>query len=491
MPRLLSVSRAARLVGTSRAELQRRIRNGDLPSFEGQVRLSDLTRLYPDAHVEDTAMLERVERIIEQALHKARRGQTAVPDMEILAARVSSLSDELASAKLEVSNLNILVEKLKSRLHCLQDDAEPAVAAVGRDLSAWLEQELRNMPTLEPQAEQLLAHDTFLRIVAAHVHLLPSGHDFFVQGTDTILEAGLSAGLALDYGCSNGNCGKCKARLLSGEIKQVRPSDYVFSESEKALDFFLMCCHTAVSDITVEAREAGSENEIPVQEITARLRKVEFPSPDVAVMSVRTPRTQRLRFLAGQSVDVAPEGLPPRRLPIASCPCDDMNLQFHVPRRAGDALSDFVFGRPEPGVPVHLQGPHGHFVLHDAPRRPLIFIAWDTGFAPVHSLIEHALSLDTGQPLHLYWVAGSAGGHYQDNVCRAWADAIDGFAYTPLPVPARGDAVAELARRLAQGTPRPAESDVFVAAPHEHLARLRETLAAAGADPDHLFTEAV
>ena len=36
--------------------------------------------------------------------------------------------------------------------------------------------------------------DNLLRVAAAHVTVLPSGHDFFVDGPDTLLEAALRAG---------------------------------------------------------------------------------------------------------------------------------------------------------------------------------------------------------------------------------------------------------------------------------------------------------
>ena len=34
--------------------------------------------------------------------------------------------------------------------------------------------------------------------------------------------------------------------------------------------------------------------------------------------------------------------------------------------------------------------------------------------------------------MDLHWVADAAG-HYQDNLCRAWTDAFDDFAYVPHP----------------------------------------------------------
>ena len=47
MPQSLTLSRAARLAGVTRAELQRRIRLGDIETFEGEVVISDLLRVFP------------------------------------------------------------------------------------------------------------------------------------------------------------------------------------------------------------------------------------------------------------------------------------------------------------------------------------------------------------------------------------------------------------------------------------------------------------
>ena len=38
----------------------------------------------------------------------------------------------------------------------------------------------------------LAVRDNLLRVMAAHVTVLPSGHDFFVDGPDTLLEACLA-----------------------------------------------------------------------------------------------------------------------------------------------------------------------------------------------------------------------------------------------------------------------------------------------------------
>ena len=51
------------------------------------------------------------------------------------------------------------------------------------------------------------------------------------------------------------------------------------------------------------------------------------------------------------------------------------------------------------------------------------------GFAPIKSLIEHAVSMDAAENFHLYWFADNTGGHYMHNLCRSWRDALDNFTY--------------------------------------------------------------
>lgn len=274
-----------------------------------------------------------------------------------------------------------------------------------------------------------------MRVMVAHVQLLPSKHEFFVEGSDTLLDAALRAGLALNYGCSNGNCGLCKARVVSGQVKKVRNYDFVLSEAEKNSGTVLMCSNTAVNDLVIEAEEAGSVREIPLQKIAARVKAIERLSDDIVLLHLQTPRTLRLRFLAGQYVALQAGDSAPADFPVASCPCDDRNLQFHVQRRPGNPFTDRVFNGMKSGDTVNIAGPRGEFVLRENSPHSLVFIAWDTGFAPIKSLIEHAMSLDVAESLHLYWLAPQGRSHYQRNLCRSWSDALDNFHFTPVELP--------------------------------------------------------
>lgn len=261
------------------------------------------------------------------------------------------------------------------------------------------------------------------------INLQPSNHHFHAEAKSTILEAGLREGLNLNHGCANGSCGDCRARLITGKLVQSGHHDFVLSASEKAQNYFLMCRHQAASDLVIEASEPNHPGEIPEQHITAKIGKMEPLQKDVMQLTVRTPRSKGLHFLAGQSVTLHFDGMRPKHLPIANCPCDNTLLRFHVRRHDGDAFSDLVFDRLKKGRELVLSGPFGDFTLDEASERPLLMLAWETGFAPIASLIDHAIDKDPEREIHLYWLSQIPEGHYLLNYCDAWQDALDHFQY--------------------------------------------------------------
>lgn len=369
--------------------------------------------------------------------------------------------------------------------------------AAAASLRMWVHQELA---TRDAQAglPNLTIRDSFLRVMAAHVDIQPSGHEFFVDGADTLLEAALRAGLALDYGCSNGNCGQCKARVVSGQVMKVRPHDYVLTKAEKAAGYALMCSNTAVTDVVIEAGEAHEASDIALQHITALVKSISQPGDNMLILSLQTPRNNRLRFLAGQNVILQLGKSLSAEFPVASCPCDDRNLQFHIRNTPGNYFADYVATKLVVGESVSVEGPKGNFVLHEDSTRPLIFIAFGTGFAPVKSLIEHAMALDVAESVHLYWVVPRESNLYLANWPRAWADALDNFQYTPLVAGTdletsagrQEGLVHDLLQRIVDDYPDLGNFDVYVAASEPLLDAVKIWLAGRGL-PDAQLTMGV
>lgn len=264
------------------------------------------------------------------------------------------------------------------------------------------------------------------------VQLLPSQREFLAARQETLLEAALRAGVALKYSCGSGGCGDCSGRVVSGQVRDIQHHDFKFPQAQQEAGHVLMCCSAAESDLVIEVNEIGGAEEIPLQQIVTRVDKLEPLQDDTLILHLRTPRSQTLHFLAGQHVSLSIDGLAPRNKSLASCPCNAMNLQFHIHRVQGDAFSEYVFNELKTGQSVTIEGPRGNFSLDEASKRPIIFIAYETGFAPIKSIVEHTFALEAEQAIHLYWMVRHDGRHYLQNLCRSWVDAMDNFKYTPL-----------------------------------------------------------
>jgi hypothetical protein len=66
---------------------------------------------------------------------------------------------------------------------------------------------------------------------------------------DPLLDQGESAGLILPYSCRGGCCGSCKAKLISGEVRQGATDG--LSVDEQAQGYILLCCSTPMTDVEI------------------------------------------------------------------------------------------------------------------------------------------------------------------------------------------------------------------------------------------------
>jgi CDP-4-dehydro-6-deoxyglucose reductase len=459
MPQLLNLSRAARLVGVSRGVLQQKIRDDELPTFEGKIKVTDLLRLYPLTRLEDNTMLEKVAHIKATASPKSMQEREFgnLPSHEVLGGRITALGRELVESKLRANLYAELLHEAGEKLRAAQNLPDSALRGeIGR-LIEWLAKRLE--VDLPEAKRQLLVRDAFMRVMAAHVKVIPSGHEFLVEGANSLLDAALAAGLTINYGCTSGNCGMCKARVVSGEVWKTRTHDYRLSEAEQRMGYVLMCSNTAVTDLVLEAGEALRAGDLPFQEIPAWCERVEYPAPDIAVLTVHTPREQSLRFMAGQYVRLSLENGAQTACYLASCPCDGHTLSFHL-AHGEDAFNQAVFAGLAAQTPVVVSGPYGNFSLREG-GNPVLLLAYGEGFGPIKSLVEQAIAMDSISAFHLYWLVPPEGTHYLYNLCRSWHDALDNFQYTLL----RPASFAEALGQVIAEHPGLDEYEVYVAGP--------------------------
>jgi len=462
MSHFLPLSRVTKLTGVSRHALQEMIRSGALSTFDGMIELNELLRAFPDTKWEDDGEYRRVTEIKEKAFGK-RVFERSLPDKEVLAARLFELGNEYAASKALLMHYSNVLSWLDEKIDEIEEDQSEETRHALHMVRAFIVRHLAEVPPDAEKVQALIARERILKIMSAHVTIQPSGHEFFVEGNDTLLEGALRAGISLNYGCNNGNCGECRARLVSGEVKKIHAHDFVLTQAEKDAGVILMCSCAAVNDVVIEASVAGA-SDIQEQHMACKVKSIETLNSDVSVLHLMAPRSQRLRFLAGQSIQLSAQGMS-GVYAIASCPCEERHIEIQISRKPGNAFSELLLSGLKANDSIEVDGPYGEFVLEDESKRPIIFIAFGVGFAPTKSLIQHAMSLDVAETIDLHWVADEAG-HYQHNLCRAWADALDNFHYFPHE---KNSSVDEVVADIAAGYTGIKRFDVYASGTTEQL----------------------
>jgi CDP-4-dehydro-6-deoxyglucose reductase len=481
MPQLLTLSRAARLAGVSRGDLQKRIREDDAKTFEGSVSIDVLLELYPHIDMDADPVLERVQRIKTEAKPKTHYSDGWMPDPEVLMSRLRGFQHTLVQTKSALNASEGLLQETLDSLNASVDAPEEKLRSEVAHCIAQLEKAMQRVERADDARAALFAKDAMLKIVTASVRLLPSGHEFFLEGNDSILDAGLKAGLYLDYGCTSGNCGSCKCKVVSGAVRKLREHDYVISAREQEEGYILACSNTAISDLVIEATEAGMEEALPYQQIRTNVRRIEQMDEELALLNVQTPRTHSLRFKAGQQVRLTAENGSVSELFIASCPCDGRNLQFIVDRGSDDEFSKAVFDGAMAKQTVLIEGPMGGFVLQEDSTAPALFLAKGEGFAPIKSLVEQAITIDNAEGLQLIQVGGNPPGSSLDNLCRAWNDSLDNFVYSATPARCGSEELVDILAAAIAGVPL---VEVYLAGPDDWLERLLAAARAKGLKPE-------
>jgi CDP-4-dehydro-6-deoxyglucose reductase len=140
--------------------------------------------------------------------------------------------------------------------------------------------------------------------------------------------------------------------------------------------------------------------------------------------------------LAGQYIEFLLKDGQRRAYSIANAPDQDGPLELHLRHLPGGLFTDYVFGVKDIALKekdiLRFEGPLGSFFLREDSKKPIIFVAAGTGFAPIKSIIEQMQFKQMQRPIHLYWGGRRPSDLYLEVLCRAWEKDIAGFTYTPV-----------------------------------------------------------
>ena len=263
------------------------------------------------------------------------------------------------------------------------------------------------------------------------VNLTKQQANINVDDNETILEAALRQCQNLPYGCRNGACGSCKATVTEGEVKYDAGLPEALSEKEHEQGVALLCKAIAMSDLSIEARSIESSADIKLRQFPCRVTTCEKLNDDVIRLILELPKTERLQFMAGQYIDILMKDGKRRSFSLANAPHEDQKLELHIRYYEGGLFSEYAFNDLKNKALLRIEGPLGQFTLQESDR-PIIMIAGGTGFAPVKSLVEHALEINDNRPIHLYWGARTEADLYFDEMAKQWSNKYEHIKYIPV-----------------------------------------------------------
>lgn len=218
------------------------------------------------------------------------------------------------------------------------------------------------------------------------------GYDFDALPGERVLYAGLRAGIDLPYECATGTCGTCKAKLVSGRVRDRWPGAPGRKYVKPQAGEFLMCQCQAEEALTLEVSSFVYPLEpgacVP-QSCNGTMRNVRALTHDVTAFTLELERPRD--FDAGQFVLLAPESIDGyRAYSMCNYARGGRSLDFVVKRKTGGAFSEWLFGANRDGARLDAFGPLGKATFEPGLGKNLLCIAGGSGLAGMISILARA-----------------------------------------------------------------------------------------------------
>ena len=229
----------------------------------------------------------------------------------------------------------------------------------------------------------------------------------------TILEAALSQGVPYPHQCRVGECGNCKARLLSGTVKHDPHLADALTRGEKDQGYILACRARPKSDISLSWDKDPFLARHPIREFPARVTSIQNVCDGVVRLRLQSLEAP-LEFSPGQYVRLSIGSLPARSFSMANRP-GEAELEFHIRHVPDGQVSPYIADRMKKGDAICVEGPFGVSHLRAEQNGPIIAVAGGTGLAPMLSIVRTAVASGDDRAIHLYWGVKDEADVYQKN----------------------------------------------------------------------------
>jgi CDP-4-dehydro-6-deoxyglucose reductase len=261
-----------------------------------------------------------------------------------------------------------------------------------------------------------------------HISVQNTEFRFPCEPNESVLDAAQRAGLEIPFSCRKGVCGTCKGRIVSGEARAFAGD--ALGAAERAEGQVLFCNARPRSDLLIAPRSISKADPFARKQTIARVFRLTRLASDVMLVHLRFPAGIRARFKAGQHLNLILDNGERRDFSVANPPRESDGAQLHIRHVPGGAFTTYVFEQLKRGDRLNVEIPFGDFTLRES-KKPILFVAGSTGFAPIKSMIEDMAIKRIDREMTLYWGARRLEGLYSDWP-QKWAAENPRFKYVPV-----------------------------------------------------------
>jgi toluene monooxygenase electron transfer component len=287
--------------------------------------------------------------------------------------------------------------------------------------------------------------------------------EFPCANGETLLHAGLKAGVSLPHECATGTCGTCRARLRTGHVDIGWEDSPALAKLKRDKGDILLCQARAKSDclVRVPAKVTRTVGEEAPANFKGTLNKSRLLTHDVIEFTISLSKP--MKFEAGQFVLVTvPSVIGARAYSMVNYAADADEIVFVVKRKPGGGFSDWLFSGSIDDTKVEIFGPVGRATFAVSEDKDLVIVAGGSGIAGMMAILERAIQSNyfaNHRGYVFFGVPTLKDGFYLDKLANYVTKAQGGL-----------DVTLALSNETPQGARHPAYDEIQLASGFVHAA---------------------
>jgi len=220
----------------------------------------------------------------------------------------------------------------------------------------------------------------------ARITIADTDVSFECASDDSILRAGLRAGLNLPYECNVGSCGTCKFEVLAGEVKVLSENAPGLSDRDKKKGRQLACQCLPLIDCTIKVRQ---EDGVPAQFSPKRVKAKLIKTTDIThdIREFQFQSASSAEFVAGQYAMLKVPGVSGERAySMSNLPNEEGVWSFMIRRVPNGQGTKILFDSLKLNDEIEIDGPFGKAYFRSDSERNIVCVAGGSGLAPMLSI---------------------------------------------------------------------------------------------------------